>query len=1374
MSQQVVPHQLQSETEPAHLVRDLIPGTLPFHFNFDIGAGLLGPFGTYPCPLPMDDVLSALQKGWAQVRIRQEEDWVEAGCLPSLVAASFAAYGSQEKLHRFEEELASYKGDAAAVAFEQRRNRLKNCAQVLRLEMAPGREVKPEFLEDVSLYPHVFMVIDLSNDPFLDDCGYSGPKTFWTFLNIYDRYVSDASQTKYASNAPLEGPSRELRLARVASADCALLFRMLPYPRCKLAIPQPSDDFSKVFSEDMDVEGAGCLLQRLMEARASLGFLFWQVFDILFPASQPVKAMTSAGGKFNVLSNAPVRKSMSIHGRSSRTYQPGAQQSATFKSCSSREEALACLWRCTAPETFEMTFCEEVRAGSCQEAVQLAINQAAKKMKEAGAMLPPSWPASTSERKHWPLEVRPLDMCKLLNTTTEHLLEENTADADGLMPCAPLGNLTEDLAAYEFHAVLKVDSSDFEDGGNQEEDSKAVHVFVNLSRWKSEGILTVFSVNASDPWGADQMLGATRELEECVAARRSIDPTDKLVDVLEAKVSQLAYGFRALQRACVKQQLRDVGITVVEAERRELSKDSKGKDPLSLSVLARMELRAILRGSCRCFHSGGAPWLDGQLKKTVTDESQRVMLLSVPNGILESRAEQMGWIVKILPNRKTKAYPGNFVKEQFKRAGPTQSFWNETTTDPYPYHPYFMSHSPGIDPCSVLSSAERKLLVNRFLQDGRSDARFPDGTINPRHGGADLNPRELKAENIIDDFILLSDPALDEIMMREIVAPWRNDGWRWFFSRGLFRVDTTSILRTFGPQIASYFEFARFLIGATVPMAILGALTELLLVIGEGQAEFVRPIYGLCGPIWGMWVCSKWRSRCSLLACLWENGILQPGPEIADMKNRAVANDTVRPEFGHRFRKQLAALDADGRAEAFENLRQCLGVPEDWQSREAISNAFTDKSIEQDLELFNEACFIDSAARMTKNLKATLASAVFIVLASFTTLFSERLQDMLVEGNEQDDENESFLDYIHDPVIQSYIVSGLASGVIIPVLNHLYAGVAEWTTVIQEFEKDSEHQAALFTKLFVFQFFNSFNSLFWIAFIRQNFDQLKVQVLVLAASLAFSNIGMALTSGMVKQHLGRLRLLASGELALQKVGKGRLGLMFGYKLANPGGPHYSGAVERSLNMINHQMASKDNAQFSAIEERIEIAVQFSMLVMFSGVTPVLPLILLIRWLIEIRVDTYKLVRLQGFPEIHMLIGVGRTHTFLTLLAYFSLVVNTAICVLTRHAKSSMSTFDGVFSGYNLTDSWKLLMVLGVEHVVLAIMLSIQWSTPGSKTLSLELYRQKYFEHREARVYDEDEEDASDVQALRLSVRTKRTQLRLKTMSSLGGDAPVEE
>jgi len=240
-------------------------------------------------------------------------------------------------------------------------------------------------------------------------------------------------------------------------------------------------------------------------------------------------------------------------------------------------------------------------------------------------------------------------------------------------------------------------------------------------------------------------------------------------------------------------------LTVLEAERQTLVQEGDG----------RLSANQVLRGELKAWFFNRDPikvienWKQRQGKCNIMTE--RVMLISATNGVMEQKAETRRWIATVAANRDGQ-YVGGFVQKQFLRNGPMQEFCMATEMDPYPYFPYFRPSDPLVDPTAIFTPAERRFMIRSFITDPLSDIRHPDGAIDPRQGGADMNPQELKTEGVILDLLPLNSMHVSEHLVRKWIAPWHTMMYS-FLRRAFRRKVINDVLNNFGPQVASYFKF---------------------------------------------------------------------------------------------------------------------------------------------------------------------------------------------------------------------------------------------------------------------------------------------------------------------------------------------------------------------------------------------------------------------------------------------------------------------------------------------------------------------------------------------------------------------------------------
>merc|ERR1719329_650113 len=138
-------------------------------------------------------------------------------------------------------------------------------------------------------------------------------------------------------------------------------------------------------------------------------------------------------------------------------------------------------------------------------------------------------------------------------------------------------------------------------------------------------------------------------------------------------------------------------------------------------------------------------------------------------------------------------------------------------------------------------------------------------------------------------------------------------------------------------------------------------------------------------------------------------------------------------------------------------------------------------------------------------------------------------------------------------------------------------------------------------------------------------------------------------------------------------------------------------------------------------------------VMFITALPTAPLLVLAAGSTELRVDAYKLLVLQRFPEPRMVVGIGAPFNAFTFVTFAALVMNMAILlqinVDTQSASGGGSNYMMIMFP-EMQQTGHLVVIFVVEHVMLLILYAISRMDIMSGTLRDEQYRQAYFESRE--------------------------------------------
>ncbi|OLP98561.1 Anoctamin-1 [Symbiodinium microadriaticum] len=1307
-----------------------LPAQLPFHFHWDVSCVRLESEQPH---LPANwerAIVQRIEREWRRCRKEQEQAWVSNGNVPFELQRLAAGLGasSDELFARVCERTLSgwHVGEA-------RGTRPTMPMKVVALDTIRGQAVQKEDLEALpamgstgSIWCH--LTYDLGSDPLLQDLGYArgSDTTFSTLLFVYGLEATDSSEKSLC----------DVRCARMDHFDFALCFPPAPYPTYNLPVPEV--DFPTLLGLEA---GSDIMSDDWRTARAVLTWLFWDCFDEIFsPHATEIKLRDKPGRTL---------LPFGVHRRFDKK----------LKDCGDRAEALGCLLATMRPQPFQLPFrttvTKEEADAHCEQhggenvllaAVEVAFQKAACEYNETlgGEGLPKQWLRSARQevQERWPLHLESSD-CK----ARQMFHEVSSIPATCKLPCASkrlavvhckgimrlseLGDsaarsrklthtsISADLATTN---QTEVDGAELGEIVRTEIEDKEMDMTLDLSRWDDEGVMIVGDININDHVLIREVLLAVEQMETCADV---LDCGALLKESLRHQLSHLAHGLRAMQRASLKTQLRSVGLAVFESER------LKPQNTLRPASLASRALRGMqgkrglqLQKAVKAGASGLASALEVDDRDSedhpVSLEGQQVMLLSAPEGILRKQAEARRMLRRVLPNRSNE-FVGGFTPSQFDQGGPLQQYWSETIQKPYHYRPYFCSAVSEADPSSLLSPSERRYLVKRLVTDPLVDTKLPDGRSSHMPGGANLDPRELRADDIIEGGLVNLQSSAGLLQLANgFIFPWRAKGWRYFIP--LRRCDTALVLRHFGPKTASYFEFLETYSSFLFMASVAGIFAELA-GPPNAEAEFafwkiIRPSFGICMCIWGACFCIFWRRRAAQLAFSWANGWIEEGDDLRSSSTiHGLAQ--VRPEFASRWRQNFEKAGMNKQEETLDALRAVLRAP-------SSSVHFGNRALRHDIAHFDETCYQGKFAQLWRSLFAYAASGCFIVLACGATYGTLAANYVLGLSNST----------------LGYMVMGFTTSVFVPLLNTLHHAVVIFTNEYQLFRQDSDKERDLFDRLFVFALFNTYNSLLWIAFAERNMEQLRVQVMFI---MVFSR---AIVNNMLEFYwllwMKQIREAAANmnpRHAEKTIWRRMLVVLTGdfHDEVTDTARSQHGPEGWMLDQLADQLTR--DTSFEQVKETIELVIQYGLVMMFTLAFPLTPLIALIDCNIEKRLDAFKIVRLQRSPEPRMVVGLGQPFRAFVFVTALGLLVSGLMLYFTEYAgeKCARCTMFGNCGSCggtgvdlilpNVSLELRLFLLSAGEHLLLILMFIFFSFSPISTRVLQEQYRQKLYENR---------------------------------------------
>lgn len=230
--------------------------------------------------------------------------------------------------------------------------------------------------------------------------------------------------------------------------------------------------------------------------------------------------------------------------------------------------------------------------------------------------------------------------------------------------------------------------------------------------------------------------------------------------------------------------------------------------------------------------------------------------------------------------------------------------------------------------------------------------------------------------------------------------------------------------------------------------------------------------------------------------------------------------------------------------------------------------------------------------------------------------------------------------------------------------------MARFLTDKENIETESEYQNSLTIKLFLFQFINSYASLFYIAFAKAHFEgcepdcfyELAIQLGTIYTTNFFLNLlelGLPYVMAKMKMRSEKKKLIAEG---------------------------------RDFNMTPEEKEAKQSEYEAPLDDYMEVVISYGYFVLFGIAFPFSPLIALVLMVIELRVDAWKMCNLTMRPFPDKSEGIGVWMNILQIIAIIGCGVTTGIVIFTTN------TFDF------LDDTWKWILFIVVEHGLIVLKL----------------------------------------------------------------------
>ncbi|XP_046398736.1 anoctamin-8 [Ischnura elegans] len=290
------------------------------------------------------------------------------------------------------------------------------------------------------------------------------------------------------------------------------------------------------------------------------------------------------------------------------------------------------------------------------------------------------------------------------------------------------------------------------------------------------------------------------------------------------------------------------------------------------------------------------------------------------------------------------------------------------------------------------------------------------------------------------------------------------------------------------------------------------------------------------------------------------------------------------------------------------------------------------------------------------------------------------------------------------PFFLSYLPKILLA-VVITLMDEAYHKVACWLNDRENYRLDTKYENHLIVKVALFQFVNSFLSLFYIAFYLQDQEKLKEQLAaLLIARQVIGNIKESALPYLLEQfRIAKLSFDLFGALSPSDEKKDDSIID---KADEETSEHDENThpkrqiVNRSVNQA--ELESTLYKYDGTFEDHLEMFIQFGYVVLFSSAFPMAGLCALLNNVIEIRSDAFKLCFIFQRPFGQRVPNIGTWQDAMEVMGLIAVLVNCALIGLSGQVHR-------MFPEMSTTQTILLIVIL--EHIMLILRLVITYAIP---------------------------------------------------------------
>nr|XP_015927771.1 anoctamin-8 isoform X2 [Parasteatoda tepidariorum] len=303
---------------------------------------------------------------------------------------------------------------------------------------------------------------------------------------------------------------------------------------------------------------------------------------------------------------------------------------------------------------------------------------------------------------------------------------------------------------------------------------------------------------------------------------------------------------------------------------------------------------------------------------------------------------------------------------------------------------------------------------------------------------------------------------------------------------------------------------------------------------------------------------------------------------------------------------------------------------------------------------------------------------------------------------------------------------------VINVLDGVYHKIAVWLNDKENYRGEEEYENHLVAKELLFQFVNSFLSLFYIAFYLQDMEKLKEQLAALLITRqVVGNIKESfipfITETFKLAHLNSNQALHSPAGSDQEQKDVSSDQESDYLSSTSSTPVHDHQKKRK-NYNSLTQAEVESAMYKyegTFEDYLEMFIQFGYVILFSSAFPMAAMCALLNNVIEIRSDAFKLCMIFQRPFGQRAENIGTWQDAMEVMGVIAVIVNCALIGMSGQVQRMFP---------NLSTQGTIILIVILEHIILSIKFGIAYAIPdvpqwvATKMAKVEFQRREAVKH----------------------------------------------